>query len=138
MSTNTISRVGSGSPYEAEIGFSRAVRTGNQVLTTLTGPVMPAGEALPGTAYGQGERCLEILASALAKLGCSLDDVIRTEIYFVDDADVDDIFRLHREVFGDVMPVTKILRTPELTDPRWKIEIELEATVRAASADAGT
>jgi enamine deaminase RidA (YjgF/YER057c/UK114 family) len=129
MTTEVLRRVTSGSPYEAAIGFSRAVRVGGRVSTTLTGPVMPAGVELPDRAYDQGQRCLQILGEALGELGTGLEHVVRTEIYFVDNDDVDEICRLHHDTFGEVRPVTKILRTLELTDPRWKVEIELEAVV---------
>src|SRR3954470_11672824 len=96
-------RVSSGSPFEASIGFSRAVRVGDRVLVAGTAPVWPDGEVDPDVAV-QVRRCIEIIATALHDAGAMLDDVVRTRVYLVDAADADVVSRVHGEAFGDVRP----------------------------------
>lgn len=122
-------RYSSGSPYEDIAGFSRAVRVGNRVIFTLTGPVMPGGAPAPEGAYAQATRCLEILTATLREAGGKLGDVIRTEMHHVPGVDPDELYRFHRDAFGAVRPVTKILPVTALTDPSWLVELEIEAVL---------
>jgi len=73
-------RVSSDSPFEATIGFSRAVRVGDRVVVSGTGPVVPVGRC-PDDAAGQARRCFEIIEAALEAVGASLRDVVRTRMY---------------------------------------------------------
>src|SRR4051794_41346919 len=73
-------RVSSGSPYEQQIGFSRAVRAGNRVLVAGTAPVWPDGEVDPDVAV-QARRCLEIIRAALAEAGATLADGVPARTY---------------------------------------------------------
>jgi Endoribonuclease L-PSP len=71
--------ISSGSPFEPEIGFSRAVRTGPFLFVAGTAPVAEGGGvAAPGDVYGQTKRCIEIAANAIAEAGFSLATVVRT------------------------------------------------------------
>src|SRR6266568_4375687 len=83
-------RVSSGSPYEAAIGFARAVRAGNHVLVSGTAPIWPDGSC-DADAATQAQRCIEIIAAALAKAGAELKDVVRTRTYLTDPADADQV-----------------------------------------------
>jgi enamine deaminase RidA (YjgF/YER057c/UK114 family) len=121
-------RVSSGSPYEGEIGFSRAVRVGERVLVAGTAPVWPDGSC-PDDAGTQAARCLEIIETALRSAGASMADVVRTRMFITDAADGDDIGRAHGVVFGDVRPVATMVVVAGLLDPRWKVEIEAEAVI---------
>jgi enamine deaminase RidA (YjgF/YER057c/UK114 family) len=94
-------RVGSASPYESTIGFSRAVRVGNVVAVSGTAPVWPDGTVDPDPA-AQAARCLEIALGALAELGGSAADVIRTRMFVVDPGDADAVGRVHGEVLQTV------------------------------------
>ena len=69
--------VSSGSPFEPTIGFSRALRVGDRVLVSGTGPVLPGG-GCPDGAAAQARRCFEIIEAALTQVGAGLDDVVRT------------------------------------------------------------
>jgi enamine deaminase RidA (YjgF/YER057c/UK114 family) len=120
--------VTSGSPFEAPIGFSRAVRAGDRVLVAGTAPVWPDGHVEPG-AEAQARRCLEIIISALAEAGASAADVVRTRTFLVDAADWQAVGREHGRVFGDVRPASTMLVVKGLLDERWKVEIEAEAIV---------
>ena len=121
-------RVSSGSPYEATIGFSRAVRIGDRVVVSGTAPIMPDGSVDPDPA-AQAHRCLEIVARALAEVGASVADVVRTRIYLVDRGDATAIGIVHGTVFGDVRPASTMIVVAGLLDPRWKVEVEVEAIV---------
>ena len=96
-------RIASGSPFEASIGFSRAVRVGDRVLVSGTAPVWPDGSCDPDPAV-QADRCLEIIAAALADAGAAMADVVRTRMLLVDAADADAVAAVHGEAFGDVAP----------------------------------
>jgi enamine deaminase RidA (YjgF/YER057c/UK114 family) len=121
--------VSSGSPFEAEIGFSRAVRTGRLVAVAGTCAVMPDGGDPPADAYGQARRCLEIVADALAQAGARLEDVVRTRTFLLDAADWREVGRAHGELFGDVRPASTMLVVSGFLDPRWIVEIEADAVV---------
>lgn len=121
-------RVWSGSPYEEPIGFSRAVRVGDRVLVSGTGPVWPDGE-VDEDPHAQAARCFEIALSALAELGAGDDDVVRTRMYLTDAADWPAVGRAHGEVFGQRRPAATMVVVAGLVDPRWRVEIELEAVV---------
>jgi enamine deaminase RidA (YjgF/YER057c/UK114 family) len=121
--------VSSGSPFEAEIGFSRAVRTGRHVAVAGTCAVMPDGGDPPTDAYGQARRCLEIVADALSEAGAGLADVVRTRTFLRDAADWRDVGRAHGEFFADVRPASTMLVVSGFLDPRWVVEIEADAVV---------
>ncbi|MCU1457132.1 MAG: hypothetical protein JWL73_1224 [Actinomycetia bacterium] len=121
-------RAQSGSPFEATIGFSRAVRVGQQIWVSGTAPVEPDGSCRPD-AYGQAVRCLEIITAALAELDATPADVVRTRMYLTDIAFADDVARAHAEVFRDVRPAATQIVVNALLDPRWLVEIEADAWV---------
>lgn len=116
----------SGSPFEATIGFSRAVRTGGRVLVSGTAPVWPDGSC-PDDVTVQARRCTAIVTEALAALGAAPADVVRTRMYLTDPADADAVGAVHGEVFGDARPAATMVVVAALLDPRWKVEIEAEA-----------
>lgn len=116
----------SGSPFEASIGFSRAVRVGSVVAVSGTAPVWPDGSVDPDPA-AQARRCWEICLTALEELGGSVSDVVRTRQYVVSAADGDAVGAVHGEVFGDVRPASTMVVVAGLLDPRWKVEVELDA-----------
>jgi enamine deaminase RidA (YjgF/YER057c/UK114 family) len=119
-------RISSGSPFEAVIGFSRAVVAGDRILVSGTGPVFADGSC-PGDAAAQARRCVEIIAAALADAGVGLDQVIRTRMYLTSAADAEAVGAVHREAFGTARPAATLVIVAGLADPRWKVEIEAEA-----------
>jgi enamine deaminase RidA (YjgF/YER057c/UK114 family) len=123
------SRVSSGSPYEVPIGFSRAVRVGDRVVVAGTAPVWLDGEVDPDP-EAQAARCLAIISDALAALGASVADVVRTRMYLTDAADWEAVGRAHGAVFRDVRPASTMVVVAALLDARWKVEIEAEAVIR--------
>ncbi|HYH11636.1 MAG TPA: RidA family protein [Thermomicrobiales bacterium] len=126
--TETRQRVASGSPYEASIGFSRALRVGNRVLVAGTAPVWPDGSCDPDPGV-QARRCLEIIVAALEAAGATATDVVRTRTFLTDASDWEAVGSAHGEVFRDVRPVSTMVVAAGLLDPRWKVEIEAEAIV---------
>ncbi|CAA9228364.1 MAG: RidA/YER057c/UK114 superfamily, group 6 [uncultured Acidimicrobiales bacterium] len=120
--------VSSGSPYEPAIGFSRAVRVGDRVVVSGTGPVWPDGSC-PDDAREQAGRCLEIIATALAELGASLADVVRTRMYLTAATDAEAVGLAHGAAFTGVRPAATMVVVAALLDPRWRVEIEAEAVV---------
>jgi enamine deaminase RidA (YjgF/YER057c/UK114 family) len=121
-------RIASGSPFEPTIGFSRAVRAGDRVVVSGTGPVVPAGRC-PDDAGDQARRCFEIIAAALAEAGASLDDVVRTRMYITAATHADAVGTVHGEVLGHVRPAATMVIVAGLLDPAWKVEIEAEAVL---------
>jgi enamine deaminase RidA (YjgF/YER057c/UK114 family) len=123
---NARQRVQSGSPFEPVIGFSRALRVGDRVLVSGTGPVMPDGGCPPDT-YGQAQRAWEIVRLALEEAGASVADVIRTRTFLTPAADPDGAMKAHGELFADVRPASTMLNVHSLLDERWTVEVEAEA-----------
>ncbi len=126
---NERKRFSSGSPYEAEYGFSRAIRTGNRVVVAGTAPIPYPGEAVADTAYRQMLRCGQIIVSVLEQAGSTPADVVRTRMYLTDAADADEVGRAHREVFGGAAPAATMVVVAALIDPTWKVEVEVEAVL---------
>jgi enamine deaminase RidA (YjgF/YER057c/UK114 family) len=121
--------IASGSPFEADIGFSRAVSVDDRILVSGTAPVWPDGSC-PPDAETQARRCLEIIATALGDAGAELAHVVRTRVFLTDRADAGAVGRAHRAAFGETRPAATMVVVAGLLDPRWKVEIEAEAIVR--------
>jgi enamine deaminase RidA (YjgF/YER057c/UK114 family) len=118
----------SGSPYERTIGFSRAVRVGSVVAVSGTAPVWPDGAVDPDPA-NQARRCWQIALAALAQLGGSPADVVRTR-QFITRADIADaVGRVHGEIFGQIRPASTMVVVAALLDPRWLVEVEVDAVL---------
>lgn len=122
-------RASSGSPYEAAIGFCRAVRVDNRILVSGTAPVEDDGSSTPGGVEAQAERCLAIIVRAIEQLGGSAEDVVRTRMYLVDAADAEAVGRAHGRWFADVRPASTMIVVAGLLHPEWRVEIEAEAEV---------
>ena len=124
----------SGSPYEPEVGFCRALRDADRVLVAGTAPIADDGAPFaPGDAYAQARRCLEIIGRAVVALGGGLPDVVRTRIYLTSAASWQAVARAHGEVFRDHPPVSTFVVVAGLLDPAWLVEIEAEASVKRES-----
>jgi len=114
--------------YEPVVGYSRAVVAGDRVHVSGTAANPPDGSPPPNGAYAQTRLCLELIETALEQAGASLANVVRTRVYLTDTADFDEFARAHAEAFGDVRPANTTVLAG-LFDPRWKVEIEVEAVL---------
>ena len=123
--------VSSGSPFEPVIGFSRAVRVGQHVAVSGTAPVWPDGTVDPDP-VAQARRCWEIMLGALAEAGGAPEHVIRTRQYLVDRKYEEAAARAHGEIFGEIRPASTMVVVAALLDPRWLVEMELDAVVPAS------
>ena len=122
--------VSSGSPYEARVGFSRAVRAGAVVSVAGTAPLGPDGSTVgPGDAAIQAHRCLEIIAAALEEAGASLRHVVRTRILLTRVEDWSVVASVHGKYFGDIRPACTVAQVSALIDRDWLVEIEADAVV---------
>ena len=119
-------RVSSGSPYEQTVGFSRAVRAGPHVHVSGTAPVWPDGSVDPDPLV-QARRCWEIALAALAEAGGDTSAVVRTRTFLTDVAYEGAASQAHVELFADLRPASTMLVVVGLLDPRWLLEVELDA-----------
>ena len=120
-------RIGSGAPWEAVAGYSRAVVAGDHILVSGTVAVMPDDADPPPDAARQARRCFEIIFAALAEAGAGPDHVVRTRMYLTRMEDADEVIQVHGDLFGDVRPAATAVVVASLIDPRYVIEIEADA-----------
>jgi enamine deaminase RidA (YjgF/YER057c/UK114 family) len=129
-----VERHGSGGPYEERVGYSRVIRAGDLVVVAGTTALMPDGViAGIGDPYMQAQQTIENIASALARVGGTLADVIRTRVFLIDTGHFEGFARAHGEAFGAIRPVNTTVVVAELADPRMLIEIEVDAYVPAGA-----
>ena len=117
------------SPFAATVGYSRAVRVGPHVHVAGTAPIMPGDADPPADAYGQAKRCLEVVVAALEEVGARPEHVVRTRAYLTSAEDWQEVGRAHGEVFASVKPASAMIVIAGLLDPRWRVEIEVDAFV---------
>lgn len=116
------------SSYEPIIGYSRAVRIGNTLHISGTGP---AGlDTANADAAAQTRHVFGILQGVLQQAGATLENVVRTRIYLAHVEDWEAVGRVHGEFFGTIRPATTMIAV-QLLDPTWRIEIEVEAVIPA-------
>ena len=113
------------SPYEPIIGFSRAVRVGNVVHVSGTGPV-GADDLAPAD---QTRAILKLIETALHNAGASFEHVVRTRIYLTHTEDWEEVGRAHGEIFSNIRPAATMVTVKELLNPKWRVEIEAEAVI---------
>ena len=118
-------------PFAPVVGYSRAVRVGPHVFVAGTAPIMADGAEPPADPYAQAKRCFEIIESALSDAGATLADVVRTRVYLVNTHDFEGVARAHGEAFADVRPANTTLTVKEFLDPRWLVEIDVDAVIAA-------
>ena len=122
--------ISSGSPYEAVIGFSRAVRVGDTVYVSGTVAWGDDGKlAGPGDMYAQAKQAIRNIEKALAQAGASLADVVRTRVFVTDIGRLPEAARAHGEAFGDIRPASTMVEVSALAEPEMLVEIEAIAVV---------
>jgi enamine deaminase RidA (YjgF/YER057c/UK114 family) len=129
----SVIRLGSGSPWEGIVGYSRVVVRGDTAWVSGTTSLVDGVAAHPGDAGTQTRQALTIIREALERAGFTLADVVRTRMFVTDISRWEEIGRVHGEFFGDVRPASTMVQVAALIDPALLVEIEADA-VRGAGA----
>jgi enamine deaminase RidA (YjgF/YER057c/UK114 family) len=129
-------RITSGTEWESQVGYSRAVRVestgGNRVLVSGTTATDDDGNVCaPGEPAEQTRIALENVADALREANSGLDDVVRTRLYVTDIEMWKAVGAVHGDVFGDVQPASTLIEVGALIEPELVVEIEAEAVVNS-------
>jgi enamine deaminase RidA (YjgF/YER057c/UK114 family) len=122
-----VRRVSSGTPWEPVVGYSRAVAAGDHVFVTGCTSIVDGAVMHEGDAYAQAVQAIRNVESALAELGCTLADVVRTRIFVTDIGRWQEYGRAHGELLAAAMPATSMVEVSRLIDPRMLVEIEAVA-----------
>lgn len=122
----------SGSPYETQFGFCRAVRSGQRIIVSGTGPIEDDGSTTPGDAAAQADRCCALIVKAIAELGGTAADVVRTRMFLTDISQQDAVGAVHAKFFAGARPAATMVGVAALCRPEWLVEIEAEAMVERA------
>ncbi|HTS70380.1 MAG TPA: RidA family protein [Terriglobia bacterium] len=118
----------SGTPWEAKVGYARAVQVGDVVHVSGTTGTDPSGKVLaPGDMYVQTVQTIRNIENALKRLGLGLEHVVRTRIYVTQINRWEEVAKAHAEFFGEVHPATSLVGVASLIDPDMLVEIEAEA-----------
>lgn len=118
--------IATGSPFEAEFAYSRAVVQGDWCFVAGTIGLDYATMTVPEDAQAQARNALATIARALGEAGFAMADVVRVVMYVPDPADHPAIGVALREALGDVRPANTTVAAP-LLKPEWKVEIEATA-----------
>jgi len=130
MDNIKIKQISTGTPWEEIVGYSRAVRVGNQIEISGSVAVDESGQVVGrDDPEVQTRYILTRIAHILAELGAQLSDVIRTRIYVTDIANWEKVGRVHGEVFGEIKPVTSLVEVSALIGPEYLVEIEVTAVI---------
>jgi enamine deaminase RidA (YjgF/YER057c/UK114 family) len=120
--------ISTGSKWEPIIGYSRAVRVGNQISVSGTTGTDASGK-VTGDTYAQTQQALANIAAALALAGASLENVVRTRIFMTDISQWEAAGKAHGEAFGSIRPATTMVQVAKLIDPAMLVEIEADAVL---------
>ena len=125
-------RISSGGPWEAAVGYSRAIVDGEWCWVSGTTDAGPGGSsANPGDAGAQARAAWAIVERALAEAGFALADVVRTRTYVVSLDDAAAVGAVHGELFGDIRPAATLVQVAGLIEPSLLVEVEAEARRRS-------
>ncbi len=118
----------SGALWEPIVGYSRAVKIGNQIWVSGTTSTDTNGNIVgKGDAAAQTRQIIANITSALAAAGAKLSDVVRTRIFVTDMNQWEAIGRAHGDAFRDIRPAATMVEVRRLIDPELLVEIEVEA-----------
>ena len=111
------------------LGYSRAVRAGDQVHVSGTTPVDDDGDVVGEDPYEQTVAAFDIVDGALAEADASLTDVVRTRMYVTDIDDYEEVGKAHGEVFADVRPASSMIEVARLVREEFHVEVEATAAL---------
>ncbi len=131
----TIRRLPSGAPWEPLIGYSRVVVAGPLIFVAGTTATVQGRVVGVGDAYAQTVQAFRNVETALASAGARLSDVVQTQMFVTDITRWEEVGRAHRELFGDVMPVTAMVGVAGLIDPDMLVEVQAVAYKAVARPD---
>ena len=124
--------ISSGGPWESVIGYSRATVAGEYVHVSGSTATVDGELQHKGDAYGQTLVTLNtVIANALAQVGYSLSDVVRSRVYLANASDMDAVGKAHGEVFGEIRPAATMLAGISFINDQMLVEIEVDAWKRA-------
>ena len=122
----------SGSPFEKEFGFSRAVRVSDRIIVAGTGPLEDDGTTTPGNVTAQAERCFTLIQRAIEELGGTADDVVRVRMFLTDYDDQSAVGAVQCKFFGAARPAATMVGVSWLCRAEWKVEVEAEAIIESS------
>jgi enamine deaminase RidA (YjgF/YER057c/UK114 family) len=122
-----VTRVGSGAPWEAVVGYSRVVVAGGFAFVTGCTSIVDGEVVHEGDHYAQARQACDNVVAALGSVGATKEQVVRTRMFVRDITRWEDVGRAHGEVFGDVLPATSMVEVSGLIDPRMLVEVEAQA-----------
>ncbi|RYH13366.1 MAG: RidA family protein [Alphaproteobacteria bacterium] len=125
--------ISSGSPFEAKIGYSRALVDGNMVYVSGTTGYDYATMTMPEDAGAQARNAFATINRALEEVGASLKDTLRVRYYITDMAWYDALVAVAGETYGDIRPAATMV-VCGLTTPEMKLEIEVTARIGAGGS----
>ncbi len=123
-------KIGTGTPWEPVVGYSRAVRVGRLVFVSGTTATDESGQLVGGgDAYAQTLQALRNIEAALSRVGARMEDVVRTRIFVTDIGAWQEVGRAHGEVFREIRPATSMVEVSRLIVPGMLVEIEADAVL---------
>ncbi len=122
--------ISSGGPWEAVLGYSRAVVAGDYVHVSGTTATVDGVLQHEGDAYGQTKVAFEIIEQALKHVGYELSDIVRSKVYLANGDDMDEAGKAHGELLGEIRPALTMLAGVSFINPKMLVEIEVDAWKR--------
>jgi enamine deaminase RidA (YjgF/YER057c/UK114 family) len=120
-------RISSGGPWEASIGYSRAVVAGPYIHVSGSTATIDGVLQHEGDAYGQTKVAFQVIEKALTEGGHSLSDVVRTRLYLANQEDMDAVGKAHGELFSEIRPAAAMLAGIKFINPAMLVEIEVDS-----------